>query len=98
LGRCSLAVQSLIMFLVTLLVGFQQRFSWLSKVKTIVLGLIGTIFVNIFRIVMVIMMFLVFGRVIGLVIHDYAALLTNTLWFITFWWFSYAYILENKNH
>src|SRR4030042_6735235 len=86
--------QSLIMFLVTLLVGFQQRFSWLSKVKTIALGLVGTIFVNIFRIVVVILMFLVFGRVVGLVVHDYAGLLTNTIWFITYWWFSYAFILE----
>ena len=89
--------QSMLMFGITAFLGLQRRFSFISRCKALVLGLMGTVMVNILRISLVILLFRFFGQSIGLMAHDYGALLTNTGWLFVFWWFSYAYILEARN-
>ena len=86
--------QSLLMFGITAFLGLQRRFSFLSRCKALLLGLTGTVMVNILRIVLIILLFRFFGQSIGLVFHDYGALLTNTGWLFLFWWFAHGFVLE----
>lgn len=88
--------QSLIMFAITALVGIQSRFTFLSKVKAIILGLVGTIMINTIRVCIVILLFYYVNKSIGIVFHDYGALLTNSIWLFCFWRFVYSYVLEER--
>lgn len=87
--------QSVLMFVITVIVGLRGGFSFFSKLKTLSLGLVGTVMVNIIRITLVILLFQKLDQRLAMVFHDYGALLTNTGWLLLFWWFSYAYILED---
>lgn len=86
--------QSLVMFILTSVIAFSGKFSVFSKIKAVTLGIIGTLLINIFRIVFVIWLYSVVGGGIALIFHDYGALVLNTFWLIFFWSFAYSYILE----
>lgn len=85
--------QSIVMFILTAVIVLSGKFSVLSKLKSITLGVIGTMLVNILRIVLVICLYRFVGGPVALVFHDYGALITNTLWLIGFWLFSYSFLL-----
>lgn len=88
--------QSLIMFIVTGIVGFSRDYSIISRIKAFVLGFLGTFLVNILRIVLVILAFSGVSPKIASVFHEYGALIINTGWLFFFWWFVSNFILEKK--
>jgi exosortase/archaeosortase family protein len=88
--------QSLVMFILSGFIVIKGGFTWLSKIKSMLVGIIGTVFVNTFRIVIVILLYRFIGGSVAQIFHDYAALLTNTAWLLYYWKFSYKYILEEK--
>lgn len=88
--------QSLLMLLITGIVGLRGGFTLFSKIKALSLGIVGTVIINIIRITLVIVFFQNVDYRLALMFHDYGALLSNTGWLLLFWWFSYAYILEDK--
>jgi exosortase/archaeosortase family protein len=88
--------QSFVMFILTSIIMLSGKFTLFSKIKAIILGIIGTILLNILRISVVITLFSFIGGGVALVFHDYGALITNTMWLIIFWIFVYKFILDEK--
>lgn len=88
--------QSVIILLVSLKAGFSGNFTKISRLETLLLGVLGTFLINLFRIAAIIIVFFYFGKVPAMVIHDYSSVLITILWLFFFWWFSYKFVLEEK--
>lgn len=89
--------QSVLFLLVSMATGLQGQFKTLSKLEAVVIGVLGTFWINIARIVFVSILGGYFPSVFAIVFHDYLATLVTALWLFGFWWFSYSFVLEGKN-
>ena len=90
--------QSLLFFVITTFVGLQgDKYTNLSKLKAAIIGLLGTFLVNILRIVAVVLVAYFFGQFPAIIVHDYGSLLAVIGWLFLFWWFSYSFVLEERN-
>lgn len=91
--------QSLLFFIITALVGLQgDKYTNISKIKALVIGLSGTFLVNLVRIGLVTLIAYYFGQTVAIIFHDYGSTLAVVLWLLFFWWFSYSYVLEEKGN
>lgn len=91
--------QSLVFFLLTAVTVLQgDRYSLLSKLKALVIGLLGTFLVNLFRITIVALLAYYFNQSIALLFHDYGSNLAIIAWLFVFWWFAHEYVLEEKEN
>lgn len=89
--------QSLLFFVITAFVGLQgDKYTNFSKAKALIVGLFGTFLINILRIVVVIISAYKLGPLTTTIIHEYASLLAVIGWLFFFWWFTYQFILEEK--
>lgn len=89
--------QSVLFFGITAFIGLQgDRYTNFSKIKALVLGALGTFWINIVRIVIVVLVAYHFGQLPAIIVHDYGAILAVILWLFGFWWFVYAYVLEER--
>jgi exosortase/archaeosortase family protein len=88
--------QSAVLLLATFITGMQGSFKTVSRLETIVIGVLGTYLINFVRLALVGAFAINFGRVAAVVFHDYFSLLMLLVWFTLFWWFSFAYVLEEK--
>jgi exosortase/archaeosortase family protein len=89
--------QSLVLLLVSFVVGLQGNFTRISRLECVLIGLLGTFLINILRMVFITVGIYYINSAFALLIHDYFAALTTILWLFFFWWFSYAYVLEEKS-
>jgi exosortase/archaeosortase family protein len=88
--------QSFIILLISLRTGLQGRFTLFSVLQVVILGVCGTLLLNILRISGVIILLYYFGRTPSAVFHDYFGVFLSILWLFFFWWFSYRFILEER--
>jgi len=88
--------QSVLLFFVSLLAGLRGDFSNLSRIKCVILGLLGTLLVNIFRMSLIALGIYYINSLAAQIVHDYLAAFFTLIWLLIFWWFSYGYILEEK--
>lgn len=89
--------QSLLFFLMTTFVGLQgDKYTNLSKFKALIIGLLGTFLVNLFRIAVVALVAYWFGQNVAIIFHDYGSTLAVIAWLFGFWWFSYSFVLEER--
>lgn len=89
--------QSLFLLLITLFVGLSGgNYTFLSMIKTIGIGLLGIFWVNLLRLVVVIILFAYFRPLYGIVYHDYLAAFVTVVFLFVFWWFSYSFVLEER--
>lgn len=88
--------QTLLLFGITLVTGLSGKHTWVSKIEAFTIGVLGTYIINIFRLVLVILVYMGVGRTIGQVFHDYFSNILTLSWLFLFWWFSYRYVLEEK--
>ena len=88
--------QSAVLFLGTIFTGFQGNFTRVSRFEVIVIGFLGTYFINVVRILAVVTLaaFGAYGPAVFF--HDYLSLVFIILWFFGFWFFAYSYVLEEK--
>ena len=87
----------MLFFAITAFIGLQgDRYTNLSKFKAFLIGALGTFWVNILRIVLVIFVAYNFGQLTATVVHDYGSLLAVIGWLFLFWWFSYTFVLEER--
>jgi len=89
--------QSLLLLLLSFAVGFLGNFTRLSKLECVLIGFLGTFLVNILRMVFITLGIYYVNTVFALLIHDYFAALTTIAWLMFFWWFCYAFVLEESN-
>lgn len=91
--------QSILFFIITAFVGLQgDRYTNFSKFKALIIGIFGTFWINILRIVIVVLVAYKFGQLPASIVHDYGSLLAVIGWLFFFWWFTYAYVLEEKGN
>lgn len=88
--------QSIVLLLVTLGTGLSGHYVFRSKLETIVLGLLGTFWINIIRIVIIYILGYYFGQLPAVIFHNFASTLTLMIWLFFYWWFAYNFILEEK--
>lgn len=87
--------QSLLLLSITLFVGFKNgSYTIVSKLEALLIGLLGTFFINIIRLSLIVVIFAYLRPIYGIVYHDYLAAVTTIAWLFFFWWFSYKFVLE----
>lgn len=89
--------QSLLLFLLTLPVGFKDGdYTLFAKMETFIIGLLGTFLVNLLRIALTVVLLVVSRPLFAMVFHDYLAAIMTIIWLVIFWWFAYSSVLEEK--
>lgn len=86
--------QSLVLLGLTLVTGLQGPYKIFSKFEVVLFGILGTFLSNIFRMAAITALAYYWNRVAAMIVHDYFAMFVALVWMVFFWWFSYAYILE----
>jgi exosortase/archaeosortase family protein len=90
--------QSLLFFIMTAFVGLQgDKYTFGSKLKALAIGFLGTFLINLLRITFVVLLSYYFGQNVAIIFHDYGSTLAVIGWLLFFWWFSYNFVLEEKN-
>lgn len=91
--------QSLLLFIGSLFVALKgTSFTTLSKLKAIVIGLLGIFWVNIFRMSFIVLLANISMPVFRIVFHDYLAAIVTIIYLFAFWSFAHGYILEGKGN
>ena len=88
--------QSLLLLLISLFVGLQGKFTLLSQIECIAIGILGTFLVNLVRMAFIMLGIYHVNEIFAMIVHDYFAALLTIAWLFFFWWFSYAFVLETK--
>jgi len=88
--------QSVLLFFISLFAGFRGNFTNISRIKCIVMGFLGTLLVNIFRMSIITIGIYYVNSLAAQIIHDYLAAFLTILWLIFFWWFVFSFVLETK--
>jgi exosortase/archaeosortase family protein len=86
--------QSLVLLVVSLAVGLRGRHSLEARVQVFLLGLLGTVLVNLVRVTLVCLLAAIAGRTPALIFHDYAGTLLTIAWLFVFWAIAQRWILE----
>ncbi len=89
--------QTAVLFVITLFTGLAGRYTLLSKLETLAIGILGTYLVNLLRLALVVVVYLAVGRPFGVVFHDYFSSLMTLGWLFLFWWFAFTFVLEAKS-
>ena len=89
--------QSFLLFFITLITGLKGKYSKVLVLEALGIGVLGTFWLNIFRMLFTVLLAVHAPAIFRIVFHDYLAAGTTVIWLFIFWWFSYKYILEEKN-
>jgi exosortase/archaeosortase family protein len=88
--------QSLVLLGLTLLTGLRGPWKIISKIEVVIIGILGTFLVNIFRMAFITSLAYYINSVAAMIVHDYFAAFVALIWLLFFWWFSYSYVLDKK--
>lgn len=88
--------QSLLLLLVSLFIGFNRKYKLMSILEAGAIGILGTLWLNILRMIFTVLLAVHTPEIFRIVFHDYLAALTTVVWLFFFWWFSYKYVLVEK--
>lgn len=89
--------QSFLLLLITLFVGFRGRYTKLSILEAVGIGILGTFWLNILRMLLTVVLAVHLQPVFRVVFHEYLAAITTVGWLFFFWWFSYTFVLEERS-
>lgn len=89
--------QTVVLFGVTLVTGLSGNHTRTSKLQALLIGILGTYLINIFRIALIVLVYFWVGRPFGIVFHDYFSNLLTISWLLFYWWFAYRFVLEEKS-
>lgn len=90
--------QSFLLLFVSLIVGFRGKYKKISIMEALGIGILGTFWLNIARMILTILLAVHAPPVFRIVFHDYLAAGTTVVWLFAFWWFSYSFILVRKEN
>ena len=71
-------------------------YTFFSKTEAFLIGLLGTFLINLLRITLTVILLVVARPLFAVVFHDYLAAIVTIVWLIVFWWFAYAFVLDEK--
>lgn len=86
--------QSMLLLLITFFVGLREKYKKSGIYEVLILGILGTFWVNIFRMMTTVVLAVHARPIFRIVFHDYLAAVVSIVWLFFFWWFSYRYLLE----
>ena len=86
--------QSLLLLIVTLVVGLRGKYVWWSKLEAMLIGLLGTFLMNLLRMTLTVVILAVSRPLFAVVFHDYLAAFMTVLWLMLYWWFCYSFVLR----
>lgn len=89
--------QSFLLLFVSLAVGLKGKFKKVSVLEALAIGILGTFWLNIFRMLLTVLLAVHAQPIFRIVFHDYLAAGTTVIWLFIFWWFCYSYVLREKN-
>jgi exosortase/archaeosortase family protein len=85
--------QSLILFGLSCLVGLRGPYSMEAKTQAVLIGVLGTVFVNLLRMTVVSLVAADFGFWPAVLVHDYGGTLLIVAWLFAFWASVHRWIL-----
>lgn len=88
--------QSLLLLIVSFIAGLRRNYSFFSRIKCIVLGLTGTLLVNVLRMSIIAIGIFYINSLAAQIVHDYVVAFFTLIWLVFFWWFSYRFVLEER--
>ena len=88
--------QSLIVIGATLLAGLTGKFTFFSKLEVLLIGLIGTFLLNIFRISAIFALYYHTSRKVALAFHDYGSVILTILWMFLLWYYALNFVLQSR--
>ncbi len=86
--------QSLILLGLSLLVGLRGPFGAGARLQVVLIGLLGTLLVNLLRMAAVALVAVQAGFVPAVMFHDYGGTALIVLWLFAFWGFANRWILQ----
>lgn len=89
--------QSLVLIIASLAVGIRGKFTTQSKIEALVIGLMVTFWLNIFRLTAIFYLYYHFDRKVAMIFHDWGAMVITIIWLAGFWWFAFNFVLEEKD-
>lgn len=89
--------QSLLLILATFLTGLTGKFTFLSKLEVLVVGLMGTFLLNMGRLVGIFVLFYYGNKAVAMAFHDYGSVVLTILWLFGLWYYAFHFVLQSKN-
>ena len=80
-----------------LFTGLRGNYSWMAKVQVVLIGTLGTVFVNLFRVTAVCLLAATAGYLPAILFHDYGGTLLIVGWLFVFWALAYRWILGSES-
>lgn len=88
--------QSLVLLALSSMVGLRGRFALESKVQVVVIGVLGTILVNLLRMTVVCIVAADYGFWPAVMVHDYGGTVVVVAWLFAFWAFAHRWLLREE--
>jgi exosortase/archaeosortase family protein len=88
--------QSLVLLFVSLAVGLRGGHSREAGLQVVLLGLLGTVIVNLLRVTLVCLLAATAGQAPALMFHDYGGTLMTIVWLFAFWALAQRWVLTPK--
>lgn len=88
--------QSFLLVVATFLTGLTGRFTFLSKLEVLVVGLLGTFLLNIVRIAGIFFLYYHTSQRVALAFHDYGSVILTILWMGGLWYYAFKFVLEER--
>ncbi len=88
--------QSLILLGLSCLVGLRGPYSKEAKIQVLLIGVLGTVLVNLARMTVVCLVAAEFGFWPAVLVHDYGGTLIMVAWLFAFWAFAHRSILGDQ--
>ena len=85
--------QSLILLGLSCLVGLRGPISWTSRLEVVLVGILGTVLVNLTRIAIVGVLAAAAGYLPAVLFHDYGGTLLLVTWLFAFWFIAFRWLL-----
>ena len=86
--------QGLVLLGLTFAVGLRPQDGWEARVHIVVIGVLGTVIVNLARIALVAVLAAYVGYYPAIFVHDWAATIATVVWLAGFWLFVQRYVLS----
>ncbi|HZQ49758.1 MAG TPA: hypothetical protein VFB69_05580 [Candidatus Dormibacteraeota bacterium] len=85
--------QGLVLLGLTFAVGLRPRDGWEARIHVVVIGVLGTVIINLARIALVAILAAYAGYYPAIFVHDWAATIATVVWLAGFWLFAQRWIL-----
>jgi exosortase/archaeosortase family protein len=86
--------QGLLLLALTLVVGLRPQDPWEARLHVVMIGVLGTVIINLARIAIVSVIAARAGYYPAIFVHDWMGTLVTVAWLSGFWFFAQRYVLD----